>query len=101
MYTIKKTLIRYRSWSVQAFLFLPKALKETNTLAIFTHGYTSHKGSLISWGDKLAKASIPTLIFDLPGHYLGSFNEVDDFDEFRMHSHELFHIAYLEFSKQR
>ena len=99
MYTIKKTYLTYLSWKVEAFIFLPKKLSNSNTLAIFTHGYTSHKGSLISWGHKLANASIPALIFDLPGHYLGSFNEVESFEEFECHAHELFLAAYQQFSK--
>ena len=94
MYQIRKCHLCHLDWNVEALLFLPNQLNESSSLAIFTHGYTTHKGTLISWGDKLANAGMPTLIFDLPGHYLGSFNEVHDFSQFQHHAHELFFTAY-------
>lgn len=58
--------------------------------AIFSHGYTSHKGDCLNWATRLVEAGVPTLIFDQPGHYLGSFHEVTSLQDFKAHVHELF-----------
>lgn len=78
-----------------AFLFLPPINKEViPAMAFFAHGYTSHKGSLLNWGSRLADLGVPTVLFDLPGHYLGSFHCVPSFEVFRDHAHELFFDAF-------
>ncbi len=66
----------------------------SSTLALLCHGYTSSKFSILSWASRLAEEKIPTLIFDIPGHYLGNFSEVESFDEFKSSAHELFSEAY-------
>ena len=78
-------------------LFVPE--QKSSSLALLCHGYTSHKGSLLTWASRLAEEGMPTLIFDVPGHYLGNFSEVENFDEFKNYAHELFAEAY-ETAKQ-
>lgn len=92
-FTIALSGIAYRNFTVQALLFIPERLDSSMPMALFTHGYTDHKGSLVNWGARMAKRGIPTLVFDLPGHYLGSFNEVASFDEFSNHAHFLFEMG--------
>ncbi len=80
------------SLRVQALLFLPSPDCTTKSLcSIYTHGYTDHKGSLFNWGVHCAERSIPSLIFDLPGHYLGNYNELDSFENFENSTSKLFH----------
>lgn len=79
--------------NVNALAFIPK--KEIrNEWAIFTHGYTSHKGDCLNWATRMSEAGVPCIIFDQPGHYLGSFNEVGSLADFKAHLHELFASAY-------
>ena len=59
-----------------------------------SHGYTSHKASILNWATRLADEGVPTLLFDQPGHYLGSFNEVKSFKEYKEQSHKLYGQAY-------
>lgn len=92
-FKLKLCVLAYRHFQIQALLFIPDELWDSRPLAVFTHGYTDHKGSIVSWGSRLAKRGIPTLIFDLPGHYLGSFNEVEEFAEFSNYTHHLFSVA--------
>lgn len=83
-----------------AFLFFPSAQREFSpAYAIFAHGYTSHKGSLLNWGTRLAEKGIPTCLFDLPGHYLGGYHDVDHFEEFSAKAHHLFVAAKIEIEK--
>lgn len=63
-------------------------------LALLCHGYTSHKASILSWASRLAEEGMPTIIFDVPGHYLGNFSEVDSFSDFKSYAHELFAEAF-------
>lgn len=60
------------------------------TWAVFTHGYTASKRDCLPWAQRLAEAGIPSIIFDLPGHYLGSFHECESFNDFKNHAHECF-----------
>ncbi len=99
-YTIETKHISCRGWNIDALLFIPLNHQENAPHAVFTHGYTDHKGSLVNWGARLAKKGIPVVIFDLPGHYLGSFNEVETFEEFKDHAHESFYAAYLALSER-
>jgi len=91
---IEKTLLNHPQFSTQALCFLPDNLNDQGLWALFTHGYTSHKGDVLNWAARLAEAQIPSLIFDLPGHYLGSFEEVTSFDHFKNHAHELFTFGF-------
>ncbi|HAZ13920.1 MAG: hypothetical protein A2X86_08120 [Bdellovibrionales bacterium GWA2_49_15] len=89
--SVQKHLLRQGPFTVAALSFLPSAGALTRpALAIFTHGYTSHKASILTWPIRLAQEGIPSLIFDLPGHYLGSFNEVEKFADFKRLAHQLF-----------
>lgn len=90
---IKKGIISYGNWKINALCFIPEGERK-DVLGIFTHGYTSHKGSILSWPDRLADLGVSSIIFDLPGHYLGSFNEVEDFSKFKINSHLLFAKAW-------
>ncbi len=89
---IHKIVLENKFFKFHALAFLP--LKNLNFRAVFSHGYTSHKGDCLNWAQRLADAGIPTIIFDLPGHYLGSFEEVHSFEEFKNHAHECFETAF-------
>ena len=100
MKIIKET-IKYRDQLTNAFVFMPEQGNEneaavTSSIAIFTHGYSADKGSIINWPIRLAEVGVACILFDLPGHYLGNFSEVDDFDHFKNHAHELFFQAFLK-----
>ena len=93
--SLKKKILNCRSWKTNALLFLPdpaNPIKEG--LAIFCHGYTAHKGDLLTWASRLSEEGLPTMIFDIPGHYMGSYNEVESFEEFSNYSPSLFEEAY-------
>jgi len=77
--------------NVNSLTFIPPKQKLDPTIrAIFTHGYTSHKSSILSWASRLSIAGISVTIFDLPGHYLGGFNDFQDFSIFTNETPELF-----------
>jgi len=98
---IKKVDITLGPWNSHAFLFIPsKEVELKKAAAVFTHGYTSHKGSILTWPTRLAEEGIASILFDLPGHYLGSFNEVNSFEEFKKDSHKLFQSAYNQLSNE-
>jgi hypothetical protein len=83
-------------FQVNALAFLPSADSNIRPeWGLFTHGYTSHKGDCLNWATRLVEYGVPCLIFDQPGHYLGSFHEVSSLDDFKAHAHELFAEAYL------
>lgn len=85
-------------FQVNALAFIPAMKTDTpvkKEWALFTHGYTSHKGDCLNWATRLVEADVPCLIFDQPGHYLGSFNEVDNLEDFKAHVHELFREGYV------
>lgn len=80
-------------FQVNALAFIPEASDEVplkKEWAIFTHGYTSHKGDCLNWATRLVEAGVPCMIYDQPGHYLGSFHDLDSWESFKDHSHELF-----------
>jgi Alpha/beta hydrolase family len=82
-------------FQVNAFAFIPSLERSVKSeWAIFTHGYTSHKGDCLNWATRLVESGVPCLIFDQPGHYLGSFHEVSTWEDFRDHAHELFGEAF-------
>jgi len=88
-------LILSSPWfKVHAFAFIPEKNKQKNEWALFTHGYTSHKGDCLNWATRLVENGVPVMIFDQPGHFLGSFEEISSWENFRDHSHELFLVAF-------
>ena len=93
--SLKRKILECKSWRTNALLFLPDPANPIKQgLAIFCHGYTAHKGDLLTWASRLSEEGLPTLIFDIPGHYMGSFNEVESFEEFSSFSPLLFEEAY-------
>lgn len=84
-------------FQVNALAFIP-AKDFKSEWAIFTHGYTSHKGDCLNWATRLVEAGVPCMIFDQPGHYLGSFHEVNSIEDFKAHAHELFAVAFERLS---
>lgn len=89
---ITPIILEHPKFKVEGFSFIPKSPID-GLLAIGTHGYTSSKTSIVSWATRLASENCPVIIFDLPGHLLGSFEEIDSFEDFQNHAHELFEIA--------
>jgi hypothetical protein len=82
-------------FQVNALAFIPSSERPIRTeWAMFTHGYTSHKGDCLNWAARLVENGVPCIIFDQPGHYLGSFNEVNNWEDFRDHVHELFSDSF-------
>lgn len=75
---------------VDAFCFIPEEGKRAKSVSVFTHGFTSHKGSILNWSLRLAEEGIPGILFDLPGHYLGCFTEVSSFEVFKENAAKLF-----------
>jgi len=91
---IKKT-IETQDFSFNAMVFIPSTdVTQRSEWALFTHGYTASKSDCISWAQRLSEIGIPTCIFDLPGHHLGSYNEVKSFEVFKEKSHLCFLDAY-------
>jgi predicted esterase len=93
---VKKTLSN-KYFSFDAIAMLPSkeefpSIKQQ--WGIFTHGYTASKSDCLPWAQRLADNGAPAIFFDLPGHYLGSFNEVESFDDFKAHVQECFIDAY-------
>jgi len=77
-----------------ALAFIPAAKNlKSNRLAIFTHGFTSHKASIFNWPLRLAEEGVPCILFDLPGHFLGTFCEVDSFEAFKQNAPKMFASA--------
>lgn len=81
-------------FTVNALCFIPHVSKLNPKMeCLFTHGYSASKSDLITWATRLSDIGVATLIFDLPGHYLGSFHEIKSFADFEHHAHELFPLA--------
>jgi predicted esterase len=102
---ILKAHLNYQNQITNALVFLPdgdgdteeeRITKPLATFAILTHGYTSDKSSLLNWAIRLAESQVSVILFDLPGHYLGNFSEVEDFEHFKKHAHELFYDAFVK-----
>ncbi|MAZ47575.1 MAG: hypothetical protein CME65_03375 [Halobacteriovoraceae bacterium] len=87
----KKTLTN-EFFNFNAIAFIPP--EPIKTTAVFTHGYTASKTDCVNWAQRLSDANIPTIIFDLPGHHLGSFNSVASFEVFKSHSYKCFLTAF-------
>jgi len=97
---VKKTL-KNKYFQFNSMSFLADQSSDnpySKTWALFTHGYTASKSDCIAWAARLSEAGINCAIFDLPGHHLGSYNEVNSFEEFKEHAHECF-LDTFEFLK--
>lgn len=82
-------------FQVNALAFIPSSERKIKSeWAVFSHGYTSHKGDCLNWATRLVENGVPVIIYDQPGHYLGSFHEVQSWEDFRDHVHELFGEAF-------
>lgn len=96
---IVKKILNNNYFTFNAMALLPSQdANEPSTIdtwAIFTHGYTASKRDCLPWAQRLAEAGIPAVIFDLPGHYLGSFHECESFEDFKEHAHECFINGFL------
>lgn len=98
---IPKT-IKSKSFTFNSISFIPD-FKESDykeSFAIFTHGYTASKNDCLSWAQRLSEVGVPTIIFDQPGHYLGSFNDFDSFEIYKDEAHTLFVDALNELKVQ-
>ena len=73
---------------VNGFAYLPE--NPENKIAVFSHGYTSHKASILNWCTALMEKNISSLVFDLPGHLLGGFYPLISFKTFSEYTHLLF-----------
>lgn len=90
---IKKITLETKNLKTHALFFIPEETTSTNC-CIFTHGYTSHKGSILTWPQKMMDLSLPTIIFDLPGHFLGQYNDVPSFETFKQEAPLLFNESF-------
>lgn len=98
---VLKNTLKSDSFTVNALTFIPKKENYTNhTQAVFTHGYTSSKHSIVNWSTRLSEAGIASTIFDLPGHFLGSHNDFKSFETFTENTIFLFFDAYKEMIKE-
>lgn len=92
---IIKTYLSYQDQKTNVMYFMPDLDVELKpTFAVFTHGYTSDKSSILNWPIRLAEVGVPCALFDLPGHYLGNYSEVKDFEYFKGNAHKLFLEAF-------
>lgn len=101
---VTKLTLDYQDQKTNAFIFLPdiqgpEATPVLSTFALLTHGYSADKSSILNWPIRLAEAGVSAILFDLPGHYLGNFSEVHDFEHFKNHAHELYAAAFSELKK--
>ena len=92
-FQIQKITLKTDNLESNALYFCPQTCND-NYAAVFTNGYTSHKGSILPWAQKMMEINIPTILFDLPGHFLGSFHEVTTFEDFKNETPELFNQAH-------
>ncbi len=88
--TLSKLQLHHLALKTQGFIFWPSPQKIIlPSFALMTHGYSASKNDLFSWASKLCEEGITVCLFDLPGHYLGGFNDVEKFADFTF-AHELF-----------
>lgn len=76
-----------------ALLFLPQDISK-KSFAIFSHGYTADKNSILTWATRFSNEGIPVALLDLPGHYLGSYNDVTSFELFSEKAHYIYQSAF-------
>ncbi len=99
---IEKATLKNEFFSFDAIVVLPDAKLPDNykgQFGVFTHGYTASKNDCLTWAQRFADAGAPAVIFDLPGHYLGSFKEAESFDDFKAQAHLCFFEAYKFLNK--
>ena len=96
---IKKITLNSENLTANALFFIPEKISGTRC-CLFTHGYTSHKGSILTWAQKMMDLNIPTIIFDLPGHFLGGFHDVPSFELFKKEGPLLFSEAFTTIKKE-
>ena len=100
MKIIKDTLPYHRNQNTNVLYFIPDSdVMMVATVALFGHGYTSDKSSIFNWPARLAEVGIPCALLDWPGHYLGNYSEVLDFNHFKNHAHELYGDLFLGLRK--
>lgn len=94
---IPKT-IKTKEFTFNSIIFIPdfNESEYKNTVALFTHGYTASKSDCLNWAQRLCDQGVACIIFDQPGHYLGSFNDFDSFDIYKDMAHTLFIDALNE-----
>jgi hypothetical protein len=90
-FKIEPLQLESHGMKVNALFFRPEV--PSDKIAVFSPGYTSHKASLLNWSTALMDKNISSLIFDLPGHFLGGHHPVPSFEIFAKHSPELFRLA--------
>ena len=101
MKIIKDTLTYHQNQKTNVLYFIPESdVPMVPTVALFGHGYTSDKSSIFNWPVRLAEVGIPCGLLDWPGHYLGNYSEVLDFNHFKNHAHELYSDLFLGLKKQ-
>lgn len=95
---INNIQLDFEGQKINGFTFIPDNSK-VKTMAVITHGYTSHKGSILSWCIRLCESGVSCILFDLPGHYIGTFSEVSSLDSFKKGAPELFIKAHNKLSQ--
>ncbi|MEA9357858.1 hypothetical protein SHI21_16630 [Bacteriovorax sp. PP10] len=92
---ILKDYLPYSDQKTNVMYFLPDLTEEVKpTFVVMTHGYTADKSSIINWAIRLSEVGVSCALFDIPGHYQGNYSEVNDFEYFKSHAHELFFEAF-------
>jgi hypothetical protein len=97
---IIKDYLPFKDQKTNVFYFLPDGdVEHAKSFAIFSHGYTADKSSILNWALRLSEVGVSCALFDLPGHYLGNFSEVVSFEDFKHTSHQLFLEAFKDLKK--
>lgn len=100
---IEPVVLSNSYFSSNALIFIPSKDNDAPSIkkewCVFSHGYTASKSDCIAWATRTSEAGSPTIIFDHPGHYLGSFSEVHNFEDFKTHAHENFETAFITLRK--
>lgn len=88
---IIRNYLEFENDKTNVMYFIPEEMnEEIPVFGIFTHGYTADKSSILNWCLRLTEIGVPCALFDIPGHYLGNYSEVQSFEFFTEHAHELF-----------
>lgn len=93
-------VLELRGLHCNSLLIVPQADRPIKTLAIFTHGFTASKADVLPWAARLLDLHVASVVFDLPGHWLGSFHEVDNWENFLQTTPELFWLAQSTLEKK-
>lgn len=97
---ILRNYLDFEKTKTNTMYFLPEEMnEEVPVFALFTHGYTADKSSILNWCLRLTEVGVPCALFDIPGHYLGNYSEVESFEYFTEHAHELFVEAFNGLTK--